>query len=222
MSVKEIIVKHTFFQSLTADQLEKLASLATVQQYEKEYILYYERDETSELCFLVEGLAKAYKLDKHDNEIFLYYIYENSMLSEISSTEAFTLRSFSNISFVEDSQVLKINYKKFKELFLDQHILCHQFTAALLERSLQMQSLINREFLFDAVSKVSMMLREDLAMFNKLKRHDISLMLHIQPATLSRVLNRLKRNNIIAIIHGKVEVLDAEALEEIYKDKVDE
>lgn len=222
MSVKEIIAKHAFFQSLSAVQLERLASLVTVQQYEKEYILYYEGDETADLCFLVKGLAKTYKIDKHDNEIFLYYIYENSMLSEFSSLEAHTLCSFSNISFVEDSQVMKINYKKFKELFLDQHILCHQFTAALLERSLQMQSLINREFLFDAVSKVSMMLREDLAMFNKLKRHDISLMLHIQPATLSRVLNRLKRNNIIDIIHGKVKVLDTVALEEIYKDRVDE
>jgi len=66
------------------------------------------------------------------------------------------------------------------------------------------------------------MLREDLAMFNKLKRHDISLMLHIQPATLSRVLNRLKRNNIIDIIQGEVKVLDVKTLEAIYKDKADE
>jgi CRP/FNR family cyclic AMP-dependent transcriptional regulator len=59
------------------------------------------------------------------------------------------------------------------------------------------------------------MLDADLAMFNKLKRHDISLILHIQPATLSRVLNRLKRNRIIDIIQGKVTILDTIALREI-------
>jgi len=222
LSVKDIIKEQDFFNILDEKQVERLASFTTLHHYEKEYILYYEAQESQELCFLVKGLAKAYKLDKHDNEIFLYYIYENSMISELSNITEHTLRSFSNIAFVEEAHVLKINYKKFKEEFLDKQLLCHQFSSALLERSLQMQSLINREFIFDAVSKVSMMLREDLTMFNKLKRHDISLMLHIQPATLSRVLNRLKRNNIIDIIHGKIEVLDVEALEEIYKDKIDE
>ena len=67
-----------------------------------------------------------------------------------------------------------------------------------------------------------MMLHNDLKMFNKLKRHDISLMLYIQPATLSRVLNRLKRDDIITIIHGEVIILDKKKLEAIYKDNTDE
>jgi len=72
--------------------------------------------------------------------------------------------------------------------------------------------------MFDSVSKVAIMLYSDLDMFNKLKRHDISLILHIQPATLSRVLNRLKRNKIIDIIQGKVFVLDSIALKNIYEE----
>ena len=222
MSVKNILKLQNFFNALNEEQIEDLTSITSLHHYEKEYILYYEQESSPYLYFLVKGLAKAYKIDKHDNETFLYYMYENSMLSEISDVNATTLNSFSNVAFVEESQVLQINYKKFKELFLDKNILCHAFTNAIIEHSLQMQSLINREFIFDAVSKVSMMLHNDLEMFNKLKRHDISLMLHIQPATLSRVLNRLKRNNIIDIIHGKVTILNDRALEEIYKDQADE
>ena len=222
MSVKNILKRQDFFNSLNEEQIEQLALITSLHNYEKEYILYYEQETSPYLYFLVKGLAKAYKIDKHDNETFLYYMYENSMLSEISDVHTHTLDSFSNVAFVEESQVLQINYKKFKELFLDKNILCREFTNAIIERSLQMQSLINREFIFDAVSKVSMMLHEDLEMFNKLKRHEISLMLHIQPATLSRVLNRLKRNNIIDIIHGQVAILNDRELEEIYKDKADE
>jgi CRP/FNR family transcriptional regulator len=222
VSLKEIIKSQDFFSSLSDSELDILCEITTLHSYEEEYILYYENSHAQELLFLVSGLARAYKIDKHDNEIFLYYIYENSMISEITDLRATTLYAYSNVELVEESQILKINYKKFKEKFLDANILCQALTQEIVKRSSQLQSLINREFIFDAVSKVSMMLIDDLEMFNKLKRHDISLMLHIQPATLSRVLSRLKRNGIIDIIHGKVAIKDKEALCSIYKDKIDD
>jgi CRP/FNR family transcriptional regulator len=171
---------------------------------------------------LVRGLARAYKMDKHDNETFLYYIYANSLISEITDLESDYIDSYSNIELIEDAYILHINYQKFKQHFLQNNKLWGALTQEILKRSKQLQDLINREFLFDAVSKVSMMLGGDLEMFNKLKRHDIALMLHIQPSTLSRVLNKLKRNGIIDIIQGKVEVKNHKALEDIYKDRVDE
>lgn len=66
--------------------------------------------------------------------------------------------------------------------------------------------------MFDATAKVAFMLKQDLEMFNKLKRHDTSYMLHIQPATLSRVLKKLNRNKIITIENGEVLIKDEEAL----------
>jgi CRP/FNR family transcriptional regulator len=222
VSLKEIIKSQDFFSSLDDTEIELLGEIATLHSYSENFILYYENNYTQDLFFLVSGLARAYKIDKHNNEIFLYYIYENSMISEISDFKSPSLFAYSNIELMEESQILKINYKKFKEKFLDKNLLCQAFTQEILKRSLQLQSLINREFVFDAVSKVSMMLNDDLEMFNRLKRHDISLMLHIQPATLSRVLSRLKRNGIIDIIHGKIVIKKRELLCEIYKDKIDD
>ncbi len=218
MAIKNIIRSLEFFSTLSDEQVELLASMSTMHNYSEEYILHYEKKESNKLLFLTEGLAKAYKIDKHDNEIFLYYIHKNSLLSEISNIESDTLFSFSNIELIEDSQVLCIDYQRFKKSFLDKHLLCMAFVNEIIARSDKLQTLINREFIFDSVAKVSMMLYTDLEMFNKLKRHDISLILHIQPATLSRVLNRLKRNKIIDIVHGQVTVLDTVALEAIYKE----
>ena len=218
MSLKDTIKSIDFFSSLNEEEIDMLASFSTLSSLDENYVIHYEKKESNELLFLNSGLAKAYKIDKHNNEIFLYYIYKNSMLSEVSDLKAQTLYSFSNIQTVEDSTVLSINYKKFHECFLNQNLLCLEFASEVIKRSQQLQNLVNREFIFDAVAKVAMMIMSDVDIFNKLKRHDIALMLHIQPATLSRVLTRLKRNSIIDIIQGKVSILDEIALKAIFEE----
>jgi len=217
MSLKESIKSVDFFASLDTKQVELLSSISTINNYNKDYILYYENKENDKLLFLISGLAKAYKIDKHGNEIFLYYVYQNSFLSEISNLKNDILFSFSNIELLEESQILSIDYKQFKEQFLQKNILNQEFTNEIISHTMRLQSLINREFIFDAVSKVAMMIDSDLKIFNNLQRGNISLILHINPATLSRVLNRLKRNKIIDIIHGKVIIIDKIALKAIFE-----
>ena len=222
MSLEDIIKSQDFFASLESRDIHRLIEISSLHHYEKDYILYYEDKGSDDILFLIDGLARAYKIDKHDNEIFLYYIYPNSMISEISDIKSDQLYAYSNVEIIEEAEILKINYKRFKEYFLSKNLLCDSLNREIIKRSQQLQSLVNREFIYDAVSKVSMMLSDDLEMFNKLKRHDISLMLHIQPATLSRVLSRLKRNGIIDIIHGEVKVLDEKLLKDVYMERVND
>lgn len=218
MSAKSLIKSLDFFKSLDETQIELLVDISTVKLYAKDTVFTYEKSETNQLIFLIDGLAKAYKIDKHENEIFLYYIHKDSLLSEISNLNDDLLYSFSNISFVDESRILSIDYLQFKNNFLKKNILNMEFSNEIILQSTKLQTLINREFIFDAVAKVAMMLSSDLDMFNKLKRHDISLMLHIQPSTLSRVLNRLKRNGIIDIVQGKVSILNTKELDLIFKE----
>ena len=87
----------------------------------------------------------------------------------------------------------------------------------LLEKTHQLQCIVNRELVFDATAKVAFMINQDLVMFNKLKRQEVSFMLHIQPETLSRVLKRLTRNETIEIVEGKVKILNEEILISTFK-----
>jgi CRP/FNR family transcriptional regulator len=222
LGIKNTIGSLDFFANLSDNEIEQLISISSLKHYSSETLLYYEKSQGDKLLFLVSGLAKAYKIDKHDNEIFLYYIYQNHILSEISSLDSDHLTSYSNIVLVEDSQILSIDYGAFKRDFLDNGVLCLELASEVIRQSKQLQGLVNREFIFNSVAKVAMMLSSDLEMFNRLKRYDVSLMLHIQPSTLSRVLNRLKQNSIIDIIRGEVRVLSAKQLDKIYKGVEDE
>lgn len=212
----EIIQKINIFSCVSPEELDILKSISTISKYKRNSILHYETDSTSKLLFLIDGLIKVFKIDKYDNEIFLYYIYPKNMISELSNLQENKIRCFSNAEFIEDSTILEIDFEKFKEIFLYKNDLTLNFIQELIYKNQQLQCIVNRELVFDASSKVSFMLCNDLEIFNKLKRNEVSLLLHIQPETLSRVLQKLQRNNIIAIDKGIIAIQKYEELKAIY------
>ena len=217
MTLEKIIRKISFFNNLNDEQINIIASISTVSKQPNKSILYYESDISKNLLFLVEGLIKIYKVDKFNNEIFLYHIYKNSMISELTSMNKNDIYCFSNAEFTEDSIILSVNFEKFQELFLSKNILTMELLEILLNKTHQLQCIVNRELVFDATAKVAFMLSQDLEMFNKLKRQEVSFMLHIQPETLSRVLKRLSRNEIIQVDAGTVKITNNEALVSIFR-----
>ena len=217
MTLSQSIRSLDFFENLNDEQIDVLSNFSFISKYEKDSILFYETDLKTNLLFLVSGLIKIYKYDKFDNEIFLYHIYSNSLISELSNLNTNEIYCFSNASFIEDSVVLSIDFLKLQEYFLNNNLLVKELMNSLLKKTNQLQSLVNRELVFDATAKVAYMLVSDLKMFNNLKRQDVSFMLHIQPETLSRVLKKLSRDNIIEIENQQVIIKDEIALNSIFK-----
>ena len=205
-----------FFKELDKSSLEKLCNISVLNTYPNGYTLYYEEDIQEKIFFLVDGLIKTYKVDRQDNEIFLNYIYSNTLISEISSIHENEIACFSNTEFIKDSVVLEINYALFKKYFIETNILTTQFISEILTKSKQLYCIIDREVVFDATAKVAYSLYDDLGMFNKLKRQEIASMLHIQPATLSRILKKLVRQEIIEIETAQINILQKSKLKNIF------
>ena len=211
------IKKLNFFKTLNEEQIQTIYEISTISEHAKNSILYYENDVNNKIYFLCQGLLKVYKIDKFDNEIFLYHIYENTLISELTTVDNDSIHCYSNTEFIQDSVILEVDFSKFKKEFLSKNILNSEFINEILIKTHQLHCVVNRELVFDATAKVAFMLSDDLAMFNSLKRHEVSFMLHIQPETLSRVLKKLKRNEIVEIENSNVVVLDAEKLSKIYR-----
>jgi len=215
--IRNYIKKLKFFSTLDDEHIDIITKISKSVKHVKNSILHYENDTNDKLHFLVSGLIKVYKIDKYDNEIFLYHIYEDSLISELTSIEINTIHCFSNAEFLEDSIILEIDFKQFKTQFLANNILNDEFINEILLKTQQLHCVVNRELVFDATAKVAYMLNDDLSIFNKLKRQDVSFMLHIQPETLSRVLKKLKRSGIIDVEQSNIIIKDKLALEAIYK-----
>lgn len=217
MSLIETIKKISFFNNLSEEELSIVASFSSISKYSSKSILFYESEVSQNLLFLVDGLLKIYKFDKFGNEIFLYHVYKNSMISELSSLNGNDIYCFSNAEFIDESNILSVNFEKLYEHFLSKNILTKELIENLLNKTQQLQCIINRELVFDATAKVAFMLNQDLEMFNKLKRQEVSFMLHIQPETLSRVLKKLSREEIINIENGDIIIINQNALSSIFK-----
>lgn len=216
MNIGDAIKSINLFSHLDDKSIDIIVSMAHISAYEKDTVLFYESESTDKLLFLVDGLLKIYKIDKYDNEIFLYYVYPNTVISEISNLNDNKINCFSNSEFIRDSMLLSLDFKRFKEEFLNQNELVLKFINELIYKNQQLQCIVNRELVFDATSKVAFMLINDLEMFNELKRNEVSLLLHIQPETLSRVLKRLTRNEVISVEKGEVIVNKEDELRSIY------
>ena len=81
MSIKDKLHSLDFFSNLDDEQLDKLSSISALYSYKKDSIICYEKDTNKNILFLINGLAKAYRIDKHNNEVFLYFIHKNNLIS---------------------------------------------------------------------------------------------------------------------------------------------
>jgi CRP/FNR family transcriptional regulator len=91
-----------------------------------------------------------------------------------------------------------------------------EFSLALLKsmtnKVMMLSSLVHKETILSSEAKVADLILNETDIFNRVKNNEIASILNITPETLSRILGRLKKGNIIAIENHIVKILNIEAL----------
>ena len=102
MIEKNALIKNlTFFKSLSDEELEQISNISNITTHPEKSILYYENETHNKLFFLVSGLLKVYKIDKYNNEIFLYHIHNDSLISELITLRVQTFTVFLMQNFLK-------------------------------------------------------------------------------------------------------------------------
>lgn len=203
------------FSSVPSTSLEKILDISIKKSYQKDTILYYENDKENFIYYLLSGSVKIFKVDRLDNEVFLYNVGKNSFISELTSFDS--IGCFASAIFLEDSEVLKIDYERFRQVLRGDCILLERVFEAFIKQVKSLQCIINREIVFDGSAKVAHLLDTDLDFFNSSKRQDIAHLLNIQPETLSRILKKLTREEVIDTKSSDIKIVDQDKLREIYR-----
>lgn len=205
------------FKDLSDNELEQIAEYTHLKRYYKGNIIYYEQELKRELYYLKKGQVKVYKVDRFDNEVFLYNIYSDNLITKISNLNENVIRCFGNIECEEDCEVLIIDFEKFSNFCLQKPKILLTLIDIFSQKAMMLECLVNRELVYDGVAKVAFTLVNEPQLFTMLKKRDIAYQLNIQPETLSRILKKLERKELISLESNDVLVLNLEGLKAVYE-----
>lgn len=186
-----------FFKGCDPQKLVSLSSSTKIKTYDACDILVYEDDDINRVYFLVEGEVKLYKVDRFDNEVFLYTLKDQALLTNIGSLDCDRISCFSNVEFLAQSRVMSCDLRAFKEVVKTDISLLVNLVNLLADQKQLVDCMVTMGMVHDVTAKVAKMLYDHLDLYNSLKKQEISYRLNIQPATLSRVLAKFIRKGII-------------------------
>ena len=197
---------YKYFSFLEEKDLDKLKDISIKKTYKKDEILFYKGDESKYLHLLVSGIVKLYTHDFKDNEVIIHNLTGPALIAEIMNYEEMDF--LANCSFDTDAEVILIDYKKFKEEFLQKPEISIFFIKSLTKKIKFLQNFIDYNVSLNSMEKIAKFLYENEELLKNLKQVKIAQILNITPETFSRQLAKLKKENIIENEKGYIKILD--------------
>jgi len=204
----EKLRKLNLFKMLNEHELERIAEISSLKMLTRDNILFYEGELPQYFYLLLEGNLKLYKTDLKGNEIVIHYFTQASFIAEMASLESIEFPATA-IAMSEEVEVLLIDKEKFlKILKEDAHFSFHLIKSITIKVK-HLEMVINRNMVYDAMTKVCSFIEENPNYVITAKNKDIANFLNMAPETLSRILSKLRK---LEIIDKRNVVLDSEKL----------
>ncbi|MDD5717924.1 MAG: Crp/Fnr family transcriptional regulator [Sulfuricurvum sp.] len=204
------------FKGLSSRDLELIAAQSHIRTFKKGELLFYEGDDLPYWFYVVEGSLRAYKTSNDSHEISICTIDQGMAVNDMRlSGHQYQALTFGTIEAQEKGSMIGIKTSALPLLFTQ----IPEFTLRCFHTALISVENYQRAFyngmVLDAMGKVAFMLAHDLEKFNRLKKQEIAALLNIQPETLSRLLGKLVRKEIIRT-DGEIILLDTDAIKSLY------
>ncbi len=199
------------FSELTEEQLKSVYAQMHIHQYSKDSIVFYEGDEGEFLYVLLEGSVKLFKTNPKGTTIQMHDFVAPDMVSLFPTLERIPFPA--TCEFLTDGTMGLLPLDKFYG-YLHNTDLAISLISFLLKRMKILAELLHKETIYSSEAKVADFLLNN-ASIERFKNSEIASILNMTPETLSRILTKLKKEEIIIIKDHVVTVLNEDALTEI-------
>jgi CRP/FNR family transcriptional regulator len=190
---------------------KKLYENIYIRNFSKNSIVFYEGDTSDYLHILLDGQVRLYKTSPKDSMIQIHRLHAPATIGEYACLEQVAFPA--TCEFISDGGGI-IGLLHFKEVM--KYLKNPEFSLALLKsmtnKVMMLSSLVHKETILSSEAKVADLILNEIDIFNRVKNNEIASILNITPETLSRILGKLRKSNIITVKNHIVEILSIEAL----------
>ena len=198
------------FSKLSDKHLFEIRNNSIERSFTKDSIVFYEGDKGEYFYVLLEGKIKLYKTSPKGTQIEINRFEAPAIVGEYACFERMPFPA--TCEFIEDGKMVMIPYKYIYK-YLENPDFSLEMIKSLTSKIMVLSALVHKETIYSSEAKVAKILLENSEIFRKLKYNEIASILNLTPETLSRILNKLKKEQIIKSDnnHG-IEILEPDAL----------
>lgn len=200
------------FAGLSPKYLELLQSQMHIHHYNKGSILFYEGDSSPYLQILIEGTVRLYKTTPKGKEVHMHHFTEPEVIALFPALEKIPFPA--SCEFISSGIIGLIPLSQIDECMRDLPFSI-SLIKALSQRMKLLATLLHKETVYSSDAKIADLILNNPSIFERLKNNEISSILNMTPETLSRILSRLKSENIISIEQHVLRVKNEKVLRAI-------
>lgn len=184
------------FNDIEVEYLKKISDITQIKSFQKNNILFYEGEDPQYFYALIQGDIKLFKTGFKSNEIVLHHFTKATMIAEMASLEG-VLFPATAIATKDETEVALIEKEKFINILKSDSEFAFYIIKSLTKKIKYLEVAINRNLIFDSTTKVCSFIKENQNFSIRYKNIEIANILNMAPETLSRVLSKLKKLEIL-------------------------
>jgi CRP/FNR family transcriptional regulator len=181
-----------------------------IRHFSKHGIVFYEGDCSDYLHILLDGQVRLYKTSPKNSKIQIHRLNAPASIGEYACLERVPFPA--TCEFISEKGVIGLlHFNKVMKYLKDP-----EFALALLKsmtnKVMLLSSLVHKETILSSEAKVADLILNETETFSRIKHNEIASILNITPETLSRILTKLKKENIILLDNHILTIVNIEAL----------
>jgi CRP/FNR family transcriptional regulator len=182
-----------------------------LRHFTKNSILFYEGDSSDYLHILLDGQVRLYKTSPKDTMVQLHRLNTPAIIGEYACLERAPFPA--TCEFISEKGTIGLLHIDKVMEYLKDPIFSLSLLKSMTNKVMILSSLVHKETILSSEAKVADLLLNEKKIFNKVKNNEIASILNITPETLSRILSKFKKNNIISSNKNNlIEIQNIEAL----------
>ena len=200
------------FSALGEMQLAELQVDMLVKHYNKDSIVFYEGDESDYMHILIEGNVRLYMTSPKGAQLHMHNFTAPEIVAFFATFEHMPFPA--TCEFTTEGVMGLLQIEKLYE-YLNEVDFSRSLINALSKRMKLHADLLHKETIYSSEAKIADLIYNNPEAFQRQKNNEIASTLNMTPETLSRILTKLKREEIITINKHVVTILNENALQDI-------